>query len=56
MRNGIKIVWLGCEEHTKIDPKYVQKTAIFDIFEFAQTLSIQFERYFVPSFFTVNRS
>ena len=32
MCNGIKIVWLGCEKHSQIQPKIDQKTVIFHFF------------------------
>ena len=32
MCNVIKIVWLGCEEHSQNKPKNGQKTAIFRLF------------------------
>ena len=38
MCNGIKIVWLGCEKHSQIQPKNGQKTAIFRLFSLFSTV------------------
>ena len=31
--NGIKIVWLGCEKHSQIQPKNGKKRSFFDFFD-----------------------
>ena len=39
MCNGIKIVWLVCEKHSKISPKMVKKQSFFDFFDFLTNCS-----------------
>ena len=40
MRNGIKIVWLGCKKHSQNNFKNCQKEPFFDFFRVSQKLFI----------------
>ena len=54
MCNGIKIVWLGCEQHSQNYPKNGQKTAIFRLFLiFAKTVCMIRTKISTVIFYTI---
>ena len=56
VRNGIKIIWLGCEKLEQNYAEKCQRTAIFRLFRFSQKRSIRFEKKFLQSFYTMFES